>query len=467
MPINLSVRVVTSCVLAIGMFFVATASAQTPQLVFEREKPLDSTVIKAAAEKADTGRMMPGYKDISGYDTPGYCLAGIRRYTTLVWRRGEQDTLPQLTSSDTLPSQAIETGRKCIEKFSLEDLPSSELYSLIRVALIAGEMDKAHAALNYWISISPDAREQGYAVFDAIFAALRNPPPRLDVAERWMGHFDSLGRESFEPRVEALNRLTEFARMQFDTAAIIRLNLARHEFLKTLTAEELKVARANLGTVFQDSLYILWYKLPSAELPEAIGMLADNLLKNDHSQMASIAMKYWNYQATIPGKPMRDFPVFAQFPDRDEKSLYTPGRVTILVKSRVGDGRMDRRLASYKRLHEKYADHGLDIVLVLHTSGFLWASPPLSTEEEARIIAWYYRDHFDLPFKVVVEETQFIKRADGRRMGERALFDRMYEPIFATGVIVGRDGNVSTLNMGFHSEAALEAFIVRELGKGQ
>lgn len=452
--------------LMVCAYNVSEVTAQTPQLVFDVEPAIDSVAIKAAAELADTGRMAPAYKDLSRYSTPGYCLAGMLRHSTQIWRRGERDTLPAQSPADTLPVEALETGRECLGNLEIADVPIAQIYSMIRLALLVNDIEKADTALHQWMAALPeDPRERGYAVFDAVHAALSNFPPRLTIAERWMEHFDSLGHGAFEPQIKALSSLFRFAQMQFDTTAMIRINLVRHSLVEKLTSEELKQVPVTKGTVFNDSLNILWYKLGPDELYDAVKRVGAKWANvYDSSKFSIMLSELGTYQASIPGAPLKEFPIYTQFPDQSQV-LYTLDRVTLFVKTRLGNGRLDSQLATLRRLHEKYGSQRLDIVLVLNTAGFAWSSPPLSTADEAKIIGWYFRDHLKLPFKVVVEETQFTTRSDDRRIGNRPIFVGMYDPIFLRGVIIGKDGNISSINYGFASEAMLEAYVVRELNK--
>jgi len=54
--------------------------------------------------------------------------------------------------------------------------------------------------------------------------------------------------------------------------------------------------------------------------------------------------------------------------------------------------------------------------LYVPTSGYVWKSPPLSIEAEAKAIRWLFQEHFKLPFDIFVDETPTMKRADGRLM---------------------------------------------------
>jgi hypothetical protein len=90
-------------IMTAGFLFTAASiiprdmNAQSDTLRGRNPTRADSLTAIAAWEKSDTGRMMPGYRDFTGYDVPGMCLAAIRGVLEATWRRGEVDTLPRYT----------------------------------------------------------------------------------------------------------------------------------------------------------------------------------------------------------------------------------------------------------------------------------------------------------------------------------------------------------------------------------
>ena len=120
---------------------------------------------------------------------------------------------------------------------------------------------------------------------------------------------------------------------------------------------------------------------------------------------------------------------------------------------------MDTRLAVLRRIYERYHDQGLDVILSVSTQGYRWGSPPLEPEKEAKILGWYFREYLRLPFSILVEETQFDRLPDGRRMPKPA------EQTMMSGLI-GRDGTIR----GFPSqlsEEELDAYVRRELARSR
>jgi len=222
-----------------------------------------------------------------------------------------------------------------------------------------------------------------------------------------------------------------------------------------------------LGGAFIDSLEIVWYQhVPN--LSPTINRLMNQWAKV--SKMDSLNPTFvqavtalWTTAGTIPGQPAPNFKNFKRYPV-DAPFPFAPGKVTIVLPIRkIGNGRLDEGLGRMRRLYERYHNRGLEVMLVGRTEGYTWGSPPLAAGQEADLFGWYYREHLKLPFTIVVEETSFGTKPDGRKVAAPSPFLTMYSPLAMRGYIVGRDGTMKTITYGFHNESELEAYILREL----
>jgi hypothetical protein len=137
-----------------------------------------------------------------------------------------------------------------------------------------------------------------------------------------------------------------------------------------------------------------------------------------------------------------------------------PGKETLLVHTQKGQGYMSSQMAMLRRLYDKYHKAGLEIILVVPTQGFSWSSPPQTPEEEAKTDEWYFFDYLKVPFTVVIEQTQFTRKPDGRLVPGPTAFGRQY-PVGS--VLVGRDGKIYTEWVGLESESQLNAVIPQAL----
>jgi hypothetical protein len=96
---------------------------------------------------------------------------------------------------------------------------------------------------------------------------------------------------------------------------------------------------------------------------------------------------------------------------------------------------------------------------VLKTEGYSWASPPQSADVEAKTIAWYYLNHLGLPFTIVVYETPFTRKPDGRRVAGEIPFSNDYRGM----TLIGRDGRIRTMSVGLSGEKAISAYVEQAL----
>jgi hypothetical protein len=118
-------------------------------------------------------------------------------------------------------------------------------------------------------------------------------------------------------------------------------------------------------------------------------------------------------------------------------------------------------MAMLKRVYDRFHSRGFDILLILKTQGFSWSSPPLTPEEEAKTIEWYYRGYLKLPFNIMVDVTPFTVRDDGIREPGQIAFEREYS--LPSQAIIGRDGRIFSQWFGLESEAQMNAFIEKAL----
>lgn len=463
--------VLSACVLTLALI-VPSISAQTSAANAMHQAARDSISVNTVAvnsaaaiagwEKADTGRMMPGYRDLSRYDTPGYCWAAMYGMERLLWRHGESDTLPKGTVSDTIPTAVRDIGRTCVAKMTPQNVDSSELRNLTRIALRIGDTALARQAiLTHIAKITTGTKAQGEEVVDAIRVAISESRP---IPFTFLKSLPSLivkmGPEA--PAGIAFALLKNVADMRFDTVVSDRISIE----METL---ERSMGRKG-GFIFMDSMSIA-ARQRDPQLPATWRRLGDQFLARQDEGVDRV-MWAGNIEsgikiANLLGAPAPALTMFRRYP---ENALLTPeiGKVTLIAGiPGLGAGRMEAYLALLRRMYERYHDQGLEIVLVGRTQGFTWASPPLEAGAEADVIGWYYRDYLKLPFPVLVEESTFGQLRDGRRVRAHSSFSLTFDDRIrvGTGYLVARDGTVISLNMQLKYDPQLEGLIRRELAR--
>jgi hypothetical protein len=102
-----------------------------------RDSSADSVALMTALAIADTGRMTPPYRDLSRYDTPGFCLAAIDGAAHARWRKHENDTIQRNSAGDTVPMAAKAIGRQCAAHLpDIAHTPVLELPDRLRLSLL-------------------------------------------------------------------------------------------------------------------------------------------------------------------------------------------------------------------------------------------------------------------------------------------------------------------------------------------
>lgn len=418
----------------------------------------DSATVAAAWARADTGRMIPGYRDLSRYETPGMCLTAMERFERMTWRRGQADTLPQGTSSDTLPTNVRTLGQSCLAKMTVQSVDSMDRYDYVRLALRVGDTALARKGVEYDLAhmpvTSPAAiRTRGFVLADVMQAAVESHPAQYAFAESLLPLVVNMGKDAGEA-VEAAYAMTiQGTLTRYDTAAYTRL-IVEH-------------GKLDRWMMFRDSINILYFR-HDPTLPTNVQRLSDQMMValaphgvDSLLWLGNIAA--WVKHAKITGTAAPTVNTLRRYPA--DVATAVPGHVTLVIGiPRIGEGHLEPYLAQLRRLYERYHSQGLDIVLVGVTQGYAWDSPPLAAEDEAKLIGWYYREYLKLPFPVLVEETKFMRIPDGRRIPQKSAFKYIFgrEPVWP-GYIVARNGTVADLNDAFHSEAMLDAFVVHEL----
>jgi hypothetical protein len=435
--------------------------------------PIDSVKVMRLAAIADTGRMTPGYRDISRYDTPGYCLAAVRGVREETWRRNEQINVVEGSAEDTLPTAAIALGRRCLAALpDVGHVAPVELPNLFLLAMLVGDSVRMEAALTRAAALAPTVEARGYIYSDAIeqlagtaFPPLVAHPRELALANAFAARLDALGADARIPRFAAHTALRNVAEgPQFDTTALLREDKALRNVMALFTPDDRKEHQDELAVSMDDSLIVVWYQ-HRPNLPEVVHGIMDRYFASVGRQFSpdqvSMITGYVVGLASKVGQPAPPITGKYWYPETAPHVQPTLGKVTLVMRMEKGGGLMNGQTAMLKRLYDRYHDRGLEIVLVFKTEGFSWSSPPQSSSDEAKTIAWYYYEHLKLPFKIVVDETPFTVRPDGRKVPGPIDFERQYFPPEA---LIGRDGKIYTTWIGLVSESQMNAFIEQALG---
>lgn len=456
-------KLILPAMLSAAMSFSPILNQGLAKNVYDRHTRGVDTVQWA---EADTGRMMPAYRDLHGYNTPAMCIAAVQRAESLYWRRGEGDYLPKSTPYDTLPRYARDVGNRCLLQFNVVTVGEEDLEDFVRLAIIIGDTSKARSGIERYLSIyQDDSVEQAIFLNAAARYIAGKRPVDINFARSLIQYVD--GTTASVSADSVFSQLLHVYTLNNDP---ISRNEVFNENIAYLERRYPDDQRRLMSFIYKDSFE--FPRVPSGMYtPDDIDEIyrLGNIWKEwtfDESSpsyqrvMGELTVETMADRASFFGTKAPDLKVFKVFPENEGKEPLQ-GRVTMYMPafslgSPIGLGRFSGKMESYlamlKRLHEKYYNAGLDIVLVTKTNGYAWDSPPLDPEEEAKVIAWYYRDYLKLPFRIMVEKTEFVRVPDGRLIslsGGRPDFmtshfigkRRSYLNL-GTGYIVGRNGTV-------------------------
>jgi len=435
----------------------STQVVQRPSLE-DRQSPADSAAAVAAAAIADTGRMMPPYRDISRYDTPGYCVAGMINIGHETWRKHERDTLEVGSPHDSLAPAALAFGRRCAAKFTVQTTDPHELYNLMRLSIMLGDEAKAISAVNRRVTLATTPQTRADMFLDAMKESLDAQPAQYALARTMLTRMDSLGTTAPAQRVEGHAMMLRRAERDADTTAVAREGKVLRQIATLLTPQETAEHYEDVIIGMSDSVYIVSFRhMPNFAAEVARYVQRDYVPKmrangagENEIRLVVAAFDALASSVGTPAPPVSGKYIFNPGPDKVKPA---PGKVTLLLEVPKGDGTMGKEMAMLRRLYTRYASQGLEIVLVEKTLGYSWSSPPQTPEQEAASDAWYYLQYLKLPFTLIVDETPFKHLPDGRRVNGVIPFEEQYrnQPI-----IVGRDGKIFAQWMGVETEARLD-----------
>lgn len=448
-------------------------SALIAQAMAHVNVPVDSAAVAAAAAKADTGRMQPGYRDLTRYNTPGYCVAAIYGMEHITWRHGQRNLRVPESAEDTLPTAARVVGQRCAARLDREHLAPLELPNVMRLAVLTGDTTLLRTAISQQLALATTAGTRGDVWLDAIkeltghaeLSLVRHPADAARATD-FLRQLDALGKGAIVQRLQAHSLFFDLYQGEwFDTTALYRESHAIATIASALSdsARHVYPYVSSLSALWMDSIVTAYYR----QDPRLVSIVKHQLqlgakgFPAEEIRKGQGVLDFFVYRAEQVGT-MAQIPGDFWFPENRAQKVPVAGRVTLIMSLSRGDGIMDRRGAMMRRLSKKYGAQGLDIVGVVRTEGYSWSSPPQTPDAEAKVDAWYFLDYLKLPITLVVEQTPFTTQPDGRRVVAGP--DRLSARYPMTpAMLVGRDGRIITTSVGLNTDAEFEAYIEKAL----
>ena len=416
----------------------------------------------------DTGRMAVGHRDFARYDTPGKCLDAVVTERDALWRNKERDTLPYAPETDTLPAAAVQIGKQCGSRFTVEGTEPRELANLVVLLLMENEDDLARSAVERQIALAKGVDEQGKVLFTTLNAYMEVQPMRKAGAVAVLNRLDSLGRPVLLLRVAGHAVLEQDALRRFDRQAIQREAETIIADAQGLTPSERDDELPAIRTAYTGLVSLTWYEHP-ADIPALYMRVQNDLgpLRNGTGanwlfgmplvQVSAITTQVLSMLGSR-AEPLRAQYWFGAGPDTVRPR---PGVVSLLARVDKDCGMGCYPLyAILQRLNRKYAAKGLRITLMTKTAGYSPGSAPETPAVEAEAARKYFLDVLHLPFALAVFKTPFTRQPDGRRVDGPVQFEKAY--LRMSLVVADRAGKTVLLSDD-QNEAMIDAFVQRAL----
>jgi hypothetical protein len=417
----------------------------------------------AAAQRwtaADTGRMMPGDRDFSRY-TPAMCIEAMESVRNSIWRHFERDTAGIPPDRDTLPTAALAAGKACAAQFTVAGTAPRDLWNLRRLALVIGDESMAEAVTARQLTLASTDTGRAEVLLEAVEAYAEARPIRIAGMQAVLAQLDAMGPSARIARLFAHETVAGYSATVFDTTAMLREARAIRALIPSLTNEEKDEFFGALVSAYQTETRVAWFRVQDSTLRFVVDMIFQVAQRelgfapcsSIGKQLQGMRMLVTSLAASASGRAPRIRAAY-WYNDSAGVSYPQPGKVT-LVWSLSNDWLP--RLAMFRRLQEKYGPQGFQVVVVAPEDGHSWASPPQSALDEANTLAWYYLEHFHLPFVLAVDTAP-------RRKGASTAFGAAYRSPAGAQAIIGRDGMIRTRTYGVGSlEAETEAYIKQAL----
>jgi hypothetical protein len=348
---------------------------------------------------------------------------------------------------DTLPLSpaTVHMAQTCGAQWTPANIPAIELPGLFRLALLAGQSDRAQATGARW---TQQAGPQAFARGEAMLRQLQwvmNTRPRTQLQRQWVQQIyraiDALGPDAAEQQVDALVNLRDLSGLlgnysqQIEYAESIRsivrkIPSAQHrtDFVEPMLNSVFTKEKAYFQSPFALSSPKLHVAIEqdlvrvkrdldtvrlSDRLPFILPMTFDKFMytqETSRNDSILFAMRLRPAPAVVAQR----------WYGRPDTTVSYPrhGVLTVLVQVHVcteKDTSCRKTAATLHQLYAMFAPRGVDFILEASTTGSFGLSTMLSPAAEIDSLRTYFRDNLKLPGILAIQETRFTRLPDGRK----------------------------------------------------
>jgi len=364
------------------------------------------------------------------YYTPGSCVSAFQRGDSFYWR-ARQDTARFSATADTMLTASAALARECAKKFSVTTVVPRDLILLARVYLAMGDDAAARTAVERRLAAdaAKPVADRATTLAEIVEAYVGAAPPRIDVARGYLKQLDALPQaEAALGQVRGHRRLALHFWVRGDDAGLVpeaeasiaaakRLNTHdRIEYLMLIAGMYNYIAEVEAtrtGTAAAPRAVIGRARADLGKLEGAEKLLAqlDTIASMYGQKGARLVASYW---LGTPGDTVRP----------------TPGKISVIMFSPAR-----ANIPAFRRLQQESGGK-VEVSFVGNTAGFFKDEGPLTPAAEIEYLKGYYFDELHATGVMAMNESQFHRMPDGRRMSDISANGRAYRTSAGTLVVV-------------------------------
>jgi hypothetical protein len=496
LALNVSQAVAQSDTTRVARFLVA------PKTLSHNDTPAEDSV---AWMRADTGRMIPGWRDFSRYTTPAMCWHAVQNVKKVIWQHGAYDTSAVALfypERDTLPTAAVRVAQECGAKFTVDGTKPSELRMLQKLSLAMHNDEQARAVVNRRLSLAKTPTQRKAVLLDALDGytpgvsegnypakgVLTTPlwngngrlgdasvqPMRKTAALDIIASLDSMGNDAILERMTVHTALLTYDMGVFDTIGLKKEFETVRQLRSDMSPKQVQWWHERgdgMFSPYSSKLGLVVFG-PRDSMTTAMNQVLGEFTADLQDVLPQTPEIVNTIRRVLPigmiglGKKAPPLQTPYVYGVNAKSALPVPGKVNLIYEvyefGKDDRPNMPNLLANLSRLQNRYRADGLEITIVQVTHGYAWSSPPLTPEEEAKVYAWYYLDYEQMPVTLAVMASPFHRDAQGRRINDASPIKSLYPPMGR--VLIGRDGTILDVGLMGWDSLRMEARIRQVLG---
>jgi hypothetical protein len=428
--------------------------------------PGTSAPTDLATITTDTGAFAQGHRDFARYDTPALCLAAVQNTQaaqehSLAMQAAVITTRQREPAHDTLSTGAVAVARACLAGLPVRNIAERDLSRFFVLALSAGEDSLAHAIVVHQLATASDSmRPKILGTLLVNYMTAR--PARIAAAESLVTLVAAAGHAADRTQLwlQLQGELQKYWKMNLNDARLQQVAEDALAFVHRGQATQL--SKKDVGIVvanaYSQLMWLAYLRHPTA--PDSSWRILRQQAEHDlnglmpSEQITALFRPDSTAVMNNSNPAFRVRPLHAAFwfPIGTDTVFPVPGAISLeydipdrcltSIGAIIHATPCAEDLAQLQRWYEAYGSAGLRITVTAALHGHaLFSGAELPAAEEARTIAWYVQEHWQLPVRVAVLAHPRLDTSDLGGTGEDnrlTVFDRNGRVIYQRRYFMGR-----------------------------